>query len=77
MKPAFKDHDVVTALVALPAQGEDEAVRVGQVGTIVHIATGPSLAYLVEFINDEGETLAMPFMTPEQIAPWLPEPEPA
>lgn len=74
MTAAFKELDVVTALVALPAQGEDEAVRVGDVGTIVHVAERPHLAYMVEFINGDGETLAMPFMTPEQIAPWVPQP---
>lgn len=64
----FKDLDVVQALQAVAASGDDEAVRVGQVGTIVHIATEPDLAYLVEFCNDCGETLAMHFMKPEQIA---------
>ena len=36
----------------------------------MHIATQPDLAYLVEFIDEQGQTLAMPFMHPHQIAPW-------
>ena len=68
---AFAEHDVVVALVAVPAQHDDEQdIRPGQIGAIVHIATQPDLAYLVEFVDEQGQTLAMPFMRAHQIAPW-------
>lgn len=72
----YQELDVVTTLVDVPADGEDAAVRAGDVGAIVHIATRPNLAYMVEFVDDDGVTLAMPFLLPEQIAPWVPPPQP-
>lgn len=64
---AFAEHDVVVSLVNLPAEPGYQPVKVGDVGAIVHIADKPDLAYLVEFCNDKGETLAWPFMKPDQI----------
>ncbi len=60
----FSDLDAVVAMVPF----KDQGVRSGQIGTIVHSFTHPSEAYLVEFANDRGETLAMVTAMPDQIA---------
>jgi phosphohistidine phosphatase SixA len=59
----FKELDVVKTVVAIPKAG----IAVGALGTIVHVAHKPSLAYLVEFANNKGETLAEEFLTAEEI----------
>jgi hypothetical protein len=57
--------DVVELLVELPELG----LRSGAQGTIVHCY--PDNAYEVEFINDEGETLALHALTADQfIVVW-------
>lgn len=61
--PMFKELDIVKTVVAIPKAG----ITVGTVGTIVHVANKPSLAYLVEFANNKGETLAEEFLTAEEI----------
>lgn len=60
----FNELDVVVALSDFQADG----VISGQVGTIVHIFTHPSEAYLVEFSNENGETIAMVTAMPSQIS---------
>lgn len=61
---AFHDLDVVVALVPF----EDGVIGAGSVGTVVHVFDKPSEAYLVEFANDDGETLAIVTAIPGQIA---------
>ena len=63
----FEDLDVVKSLVAVPAEGVDAAVRAGQVGTVVSVFEAPREGYLVEFSDDDGQTLAMPTMLPEEL----------
>jgi hypothetical protein len=60
----FSDLDVVVSLVPF----ENGAIGVGTVGTVVHVFTVPSEAYLVEFANDRGETVAMVTALPNQIS---------
>lgn len=64
---AIKELDVVQTLVDVPARDDEAAIARGSVGTVVAIATRPSLAYLVEFADEDGRTLAMPWMLPEQL----------
>lgn len=54
--------DVVTSLVAIPADG----IHIGQVGAIVDILHNPD-AYYVEFCNAQGETLALSPLYSNQI----------
>lgn len=58
-----KELDVVKNLVALPAEG----IAAGSIGVVLEVFTSPSQAYLVEFANSEGETVAMPTLTADQI----------
>jgi hypothetical protein len=58
----FKELDVVKTVVAIPKVG----IAVGDLGTIVDVVNKPSRAYLVEFANDQGETLAMEFLDSTQ-----------
>lgn len=46
----------------------DKELTKGMLGTIVFIHEKPYLAYLVEFVDDEGRTIAMPDLLPEQVA---------
>jgi hypothetical protein len=59
----FSDLDVVVSLVAF----EDGSIAAGTVGTVVHVFTRPSEAYLVEFANERGETVAMVTALPDQV----------
>ncbi len=60
----FADLEVVFARVGFPEDG----IRAGQAGTVVHVFTEPSEAYLVEFANENGETLAMVTAEPQALA---------
>ena len=56
--------DVVQLKAATPAydevDGETEIVLgEGATGTIVEVFTTPDEAYLVEFVNEQGETISM------------------
>ena len=51
----FSDLEVVVARFGFP----DEGIPAGQVGTVVHVFRAPTEAYLVEFANMNGETIAM------------------
>ena len=59
----FKELDSVKTLQALPAKG----IAAATVGTIVEVFDKPSRAYMVEFADDDGETLAMPTLRADQI----------
>jgi hypothetical protein len=57
--------DVVTLAADLPEEG----LRAGAIGTIVHVFERPRRAYEVEFVDREGQTVAMVTLGPEQIRP--------
>lgn len=59
----MQELDVVSLLIDLP----DEGLRSGAEGTIVHIFHRPNLAYEVEFVDDDGATVAMVALTPDQV----------
>lgn len=61
-----EEFEVVVLVEDLP----DEGLTKGMVGTIVFIHEKPHLAYMVEFINDQGRPIAMPDLLPEQIADY-------
>lgn len=61
--PMLKEFEIVKTVVAIPKAG----IAAGTVGTIIEVVTKPSLAYLVEFANDKGETLAMEFLDSTQL----------
>lgn len=48
----------------------DKGLIKGVLGTIVFIHEKPYLAYMVEFVDDEGRTIAMPDLLPEQVADY-------
>jgi hypothetical protein len=64
----FQALDVVAVLVDVPASGDERAVRRGGHGTIVEVLTRPSLAYMVEFDDPDGDSLTLPILRAEQIA---------
>lgn len=55
--------DVVVLAEDLP----DEGLTKGMIGTIVHVFEEPALAYLVEFCDEEGRTIALPTLLPVQL----------
>lgn len=66
--------DVVQLLVHLPKYG----LHIGEEGTIVHIFHEPTLAYLVEFVDELGRERAECTLLPEQIERvWGPGDSPA
>ena len=50
----LEELDVVRVKRAIPSAG----IALGDEGTIVHTLSGPGTAYLVEFADSEGRTLA-------------------
>jgi hypothetical protein len=56
-------YDVVRLVVDLP----DEGLPAGAVGAVVHVFDKPSLAYEVEFTDDDGRTIAQLPLTPGQV----------
>lgn len=48
----------------------DKGLTKGVLGTIVFIHEKPYLTYMVEFVDDEGRTIAMPDLLPEQVADY-------
>jgi hypothetical protein len=58
-------YDVVQLMVDLP----DEGLSAGAVGAVVHVFEKPSLAYEVEFADEDGRTIAQLPLTPGQIRP--------
>lgn len=61
--------DVVVLTEDLPNEG----LTKGMVGTIIMIFQTPTLAYLVEFCDDEGRTIAMPALLPAQVKDYQPD----
>ncbi|MEV4758008.1 DUF4926 domain-containing protein [Micromonospora sp. NPDC049559] len=55
--------DMVALTVGLP----DEGLPAGSVGTIVHVFDQPRRAYEVEFVDEDGETIATAAVRPEQL----------
>jgi hypothetical protein len=45
----------------------DEGLSAGAVGAVVHVFEKPSLAYEVEFTDDDGRTIAQVPLTPGQV----------
>ncbi|HYE71579.1 MAG TPA: DUF4926 domain-containing protein [Aquabacterium sp.] len=60
---SFELHDVVKTRNAIPAEG----IPAGARGTIVVVASQPREAYIVEFCDEQGQTLAMTVMEPGQL----------
>lgn len=66
----YRELDIVKTKVDLPGAREDgAALPAGSSGTIVMAFSSPYEAYEVEFLNDDGETIAMLPLKPEQIEP--------
>ena len=63
-----KELEVVVLAEDLP----DDGLTKGMVGAIVYIHEKPYLAYMVEFVDDEGRTIAMPDLLPEQVTDYIP-----
>jgi hypothetical protein len=57
--------DVVTLVEDLPEEG----LRAGSTGTIVHVFDRPQRAYEVEFLDEDGSTIATAALLPGQIKP--------
>lgn len=57
--------DLVTVLADHPEEG----VGRGSVGTIVHVFDQPRRAHEVEFVDDDGDSVATLTLRPEQIKP--------
>jgi hypothetical protein len=55
--------DVVRLVADLPEEG----LRAGIAGTVVEIFEQPTVAYEVEFTDDDGRTVAQVALRPEQI----------
>lgn len=64
---SIKELDVVETLVDIPAQGGDEAIAKGSLGTVLEMATVPYPACMVEFSDDEGCALAMPWVAVQHL----------
>ncbi|WP_343648757.1 DUF4926 domain-containing protein [Enterobacter sp.] len=62
-----KEFEVVVLAEDLP----DEGLTKGMLGAIVLIHEKPNLAYMVEFVDDEGRTIAMPSLLPSQVADYI------
>ncbi len=56
------EHEVIALTVDLPEQG----LRVGDTGTIVYVAPN-SGGYIVEFMNFEGDTVALVDLMSDQV----------
>ncbi|WP_067496582.1 DUF4926 domain-containing protein [Actinoplanes sp. TFC3] len=59
----FEELDAVQLTAPVPGDG----LEAGAVGTVVHVFHTPYLAYEVEFVDDQGATIAMTTLRPEQI----------
>ncbi len=58
--------DLFDVVTLVDAKRED-GLPPGAVGTIVHIFDKPRRAYEVEFVDDDGVTIATATLLPEQI----------
>ena len=57
--------DVVELTKPRPESGLD----VGSVGTIIHIFDQPRRAYEVEFVDEDGSTVATETLLPDEVRP--------
>jgi hypothetical protein len=57
--------DRVALVSDLPAEG----LSAGRTGTIVYVFDRPRPAYEVEFVAEDGRTIAMVTLLPEQVRP--------
>lgn len=57
--------------VVLAEDLPNEGLTKGMVGAIVFIHEKPYLAYMVEFVDGEGRTIAMPDLLPEQVTDYI------
>lgn len=64
------EYDVVLLAEDLPEEG----LAKGMIGTIVEVFENPTLAlaYLVEFCDEKGRTIALPALLPDQMSDYLP-----
>jgi hypothetical protein len=56
-------YDTVRLLADLPGEG----LAAGAIGAVVHVFDKPSLAYEVEFTDQNGRTIALITLTPGQL----------
>ncbi|PAT34958.1 DUF4926 domain-containing protein [Vandammella animalimorsus] len=56
MTHKFREFQVVKAARELPAEGDDPFVPEGCEGTVLDVL---EYGYIVDFVDDEGETLAL------------------
>lgn len=61
-----EEFEVVVLAEDLP----DIGLTKGMLGAIVFIHEKPYLAYMVEFVDEEGRTMALPDLLPEQVADY-------
>lgn len=59
----YRELQLVEARAAVPGT----TVRAGDLGTVVMVHTKPRLAYEVEFVGNDGQTIAMLALLPGQI----------
>lgn len=59
--------EVVVLAEDLPGEG----LTKGMIGTIVVVFENPTLAYLVEFCDSEGRTIALPALLPSQVTDYI------
>lgn len=62
-----EEFEVVVLAEDLPEEG----LTKGMLGAIVLIHEKPYLAYMVEFVDDDGRTIAMPSLLPRQVADYI------
>jgi hypothetical protein len=60
---AFEEHDVVRLVRSLPEHG----LTAGATGAVVHVYDDPSEAYEVEFIEPDGNTIALVTVRPDEL----------
>ncbi len=58
-------------IVALTCDVPEEGLKRGDTGTVVHVL-GDGAAFLVEFMDSDGDTIAVPFLTKDQVRPAAP-----
>ena len=59
-------------IVALTCDVPEDGLKRGDTGTVVDVL-GDGAAFLVEFMDSDGDTIAVPFLTKDQVRPASPE----
>ena len=59
----FEEHDVVRLVTPVPQHG----LAAGATGAVVHAYDDPSEAYEVEFIEPDGNTIALVTVRPDEL----------